>query len=58
MVDLEEGALMLVPEIRKDYPNDASPTYVEIERSDEMVRILQILSQFSLAREPGVVTIP
>jgi len=41
MLDLDEGVLMLPAETQKDYPNDNSPQYTEIELADETVRTLR-----------------
>ena len=41
MLDLSEGIIMLPPEIQKDYPNDNTPEYVEIELASETVRTLR-----------------
>jgi integrase/recombinase XerC/integrase/recombinase XerD len=41
MVDFEDGVLMLPADIQKDYPNDNSPTYTEIELAGETVRTLR-----------------
>lgn len=41
MLDLSEGIIMLPPEIQKDYPNDNTPEYVEIELASETVRPLR-----------------
>ncbi|WP_407652225.1 tyrosine-type recombinase/integrase [Halomicrococcus gelatinilyticus] len=41
MLDLDEGVLMLPAEIQKDYPNDNSPQYTEIELADETIRTLR-----------------
>ena len=41
MLDLDEGVLMLPADIQKDYPNDNSPQYTEIELADETVRTLR-----------------
>lgn len=41
MLDLDEGIIMLPPEIQKDYPNDNTPEYVEIELASETVRTLR-----------------
>lgn len=41
MVDFEDGVLMLPAKIQKDYPNDNSPTYTEIELAGETVRTLR-----------------
>jgi integrase/recombinase XerC/integrase/recombinase XerD len=40
MLDLSEGIIMLPPAIQKDYPNDNTPEYVEIELSSDTVRTL------------------
>jgi integrase/recombinase XerC/integrase/recombinase XerD len=42
MVDLDDGVLMLPADIQKDYPNDNSPRYTEIELSGETVRTLRM----------------
>jgi integrase/recombinase XerC/integrase/recombinase XerD len=41
MLDLDDGVLMLPAGIQKDYPNDNSPRYTEIELDSETVRTLQ-----------------
>ncbi len=41
MLDLSEGIIMLPAEIQKDYPNDNTPEYVEIELASETVRTLR-----------------
>lgn len=41
MLDLEEGIVMLPASIQKDYPNDNSPEYTEIELSDDTIRTLR-----------------
>jgi len=41
MLDLSEGIIMLPPEIQKDYPNDNTPEYVEIELESETIRTLR-----------------
>lgn len=41
MLDLDEGILMLPANIQKDYPNENSPTYTEIELVGETVRTLR-----------------
>jgi len=41
MLDLSEGIIMLPPAIQKDYPNDNTPEYVEIELASETVRTLR-----------------
>ncbi len=41
LIDLEEGIIMLPAEIQKDYPNDNTPTYTEIELDGETIRTLQ-----------------
>jgi integrase/recombinase XerC/integrase/recombinase XerD len=41
MVDFEDGVLMLPADIQKDYPNDNSPTYAEIELSGNTLRTLR-----------------
>lgn len=41
MVDLDEGIIMLPADIQKDYPNDNSPEYVEIELSSDAIRTLR-----------------
>lgn len=41
MLDLSEGIIMLPPGIQKDYPNDNTPEYVEIELASETVRTLR-----------------
>jgi len=40
MLDLSEGIIMLPPQIQKDYPNDNTPEYVEIELSSDTIRTL------------------
>jgi len=42
MLDLDEGVLMLPASIQKDYPNDNSPQYTEIELADDVVRTLRM----------------
>ena len=41
MLDLSEGIIMLPAGIQKDYPNDNTPEYVEIELASETVRTLR-----------------
>jgi len=41
MIDFEDGVLMLPADIQKDYPNDNSPTYTEIELAGETLRTLR-----------------
>lgn len=41
MVDFEDDVLMLPADIQKDYPNDNSPDYTEIELAGETVRTLR-----------------
>mgnify|MGYP002278256230 FL=1 len=41
LIDFEDGVLMLPAGIQKDYPNDNSPDYTEIELSGETVRTLR-----------------
>lgn len=41
MIDFEDGVLMLPADLQKDYPNDNSPTYTEIELAGETVRTLR-----------------
>lgn len=41
MLDLQEGIIMLPADIQKDYPNENSPVYTEIELAPETVRVLQ-----------------
>ena len=41
MLDLDEGVIMLPVHIQKDYPNDNSPVYTEIELAPDTVRVLQ-----------------
>ena len=41
MVDLDERVLMLPADIQKDYPNENSPTYTEMELAGETVRTLR-----------------
>ncbi|MHC3380231.1 tyrosine-type recombinase/integrase [Haloarcula sp. H-GB5] len=41
MIDFEDSVLMLPADIQKDYPNDNSPTYTEIELSGETIRTLR-----------------
>ncbi|PAU83802.1 integrase [Halorubrum salipaludis] len=41
MIDFEDGVLMLPADIQKDYPNDNSPDYTEIELAGETVRTLR-----------------
>lgn len=41
MIDFEDGVLMLPAEIQKDYPNDNSPTYTEIELAGDTLRTLR-----------------
>lgn len=41
LLDLEEGILRLPAEIQKDYPNENSPVYTEIELADETIRTLR-----------------
>ncbi|QGN06710.1 site-specific integrase [Halorhabdus sp. CBA1104] len=41
MVDCDGGIIRLPPDIQKDYPNDNSPTYTEIELADSTVRDLR-----------------
>jgi len=41
MLDLEEGIVMLPASIQKDYPNNNSPEYTEIELSDDTIRTLR-----------------
>ena len=41
MLDLDEGVLMLPADVQKDYPNDNSPQYTEIELADQTVRTLR-----------------
>ena len=42
MLDLDEGVLMLPASIQKDYPNDNTPQYTEIEVASEIVRTLRM----------------
>ena len=42
MLDLDEGVLMLPASIQKDYPNDNSPQYTEIELAGGTVRALRM----------------
>jgi integrase/recombinase XerC/integrase/recombinase XerD len=42
MLDLDEGVLMLPASIQKDYPNDNTPQYTEIELASEVVRTLRM----------------
>ena len=42
MLDADEGVLMLPASIQKDYPNDNSPQYTEIELGGETVRTLRM----------------
>ena len=42
MLDLNEGVLMLPASIQKDYPNDNSPQYTEIELAGETIRALRM----------------
>jgi len=41
MIDFEDHVLMLPAGIQKDYPNDNSPTYTEIELAGETLRTLR-----------------
>jgi len=41
MIDFDDGVLMLPAGIQKDYPNDNSPSYTEIELSGETLRTLR-----------------
>jgi len=41
MIDFEDGVLMLPADIQKDYPNDNSPDYTEIELAGETLRTLR-----------------
>jgi integrase/recombinase XerC/integrase/recombinase XerD len=41
MIDFEDGVLMLPADIQKDYPNDNSPDYTEIELGGETLRTLR-----------------
>jgi len=41
MIDCDDGIIRLPPDIQKDYPNDNSPTYTEIELADSTVRDLR-----------------
>ncbi|MFC4249629.1 tyrosine-type recombinase/integrase [Natribaculum luteum] len=41
MLDLDEGIIMLPPDIQKDYPNDNTPSYTEIELATDTVRTLR-----------------
>jgi len=41
MIDFDDGVLMLPAGIQKDYPNDNSPTYTEIELAGETLRTLR-----------------
>lgn len=41
MIDFEDGVLMLPASIQKDYPNENSPTYTEIELAGETLRTLR-----------------
>ena len=42
MLDLNEGVLMLPASIQKDYPNNNTPQYTEIELASEVVRTLRM----------------
>jgi len=41
MIDFEDGVLRLPADIQKDYPNDNSPDYTEIELAGETLRTLR-----------------
>lgn len=41
MIDFEDGVLMLPAEIQKDYPNDNSPTYTEMNLAGDTLRTLR-----------------
>jgi len=55
MLDLNEGVLMLPASIQKDYPNDNTPQYTEIELASEVVRTLRMYSQLALEGQPHTV---
>lgn len=40
-IDLDDGIIMLPPDVQKDYPTERSPEYVEIELAGETVRTIQ-----------------
>jgi integrase/recombinase XerC/integrase/recombinase XerD len=42
MLDFDEGVLMLPASIQKDYPDDNSPQYTEIELAGDIVRTLRM----------------
>jgi len=41
MIDFEDGVLMLPADIQKDYPNDNSPTYTEMNLAGDTLRTLR-----------------
>ncbi|MFC6757688.1 MULTISPECIES: tyrosine-type recombinase/integrase [Haloarcula] len=41
MLDLDDGVLRLPAEVQKDYPNDNTPQYTEIELASDTVRTLR-----------------
>lgn len=42
MLDLDEGIIMLPAAVQKDYPNENTPSYTEIQLADELVRTLRM----------------
>jgi integrase/recombinase XerC/integrase/recombinase XerD len=54
MLDLDEGVLMLPADVQKDYPNDNSPEYTEIELAGETIRTLRQYLNSRWRDSPGL----